>query len=205
MPALQPSAGALAGMSAPARVRFADAQAELLRGGPGGQATHPGLGLGAGYYLRFVRNRHERGAGGPVLFVLDMGMDGATMEKMLACFGDWGGPTHVPIIYRSSARSPPGHAAIGRHLGSPRMAFLACQVPREMPAGGGSVSSIHTACFRQGLDMTALAQRQAPRRLGSFRRRPGGSRRLRTRSPLGECGLSTSFCSTSTTITTGGS
>ena len=48
MPALQPSAGALAGMSAPARVRLAGAQAELLRGGPCGLATHPCLGLGAG-------------------------------------------------------------------------------------------------------------------------------------------------------------
>ena len=166
MSVIQPSAAALAGMSAPARVRFADAQAELLRdecgGGGGGLVTYPYLGLGAGDYLRFIGERHERGGEGAALFVLDMGMDGATMEKILAYFRDWRGPVLVPIIYRGSGRSLEGRAAIGRYLGSPRMAFLACQVPREMPAGGGSVSGIHAACFQQGFDMAAPAQRSPP-------------------------------------------
>ena len=181
---LQPSAAALACMTAPARVRFADAQAELLRDGPGGGGgglvTYPYLGLRAGDYLRFVRERRGRDGEGAALFVLDMGMDGATMEKILDCLGGDGAPALVPLIHRgaggppsslpSKPSPPPGRGVIGRHPGRPKMAFLACQVPREAPAGECSVSGLHAACFQHGFDMAAPAQRQPPpprRRSGS--------------------------------------
>ena len=168
---LQPSAAALACMTAPALVRFADAQAELLRGGPGGGGgggglvTYPYLGLRAGDYLRFVRERRGRDGEGAALFVLDMGMDGATMEKILDCLGGDGAPALVPLIHRGASgppSPPPGRSVIGRHPGRPKMAFLACQVPREAPAGECSVSGLHAACFQHGFDMAAPAQQQRP-------------------------------------------
>ena len=187
---LQPSAAALACMTAPALVRFADAQAELLRGGPGGGGggglvTYPYLGLRAGDYLRFVRERRGRDGEGAALFVLDMGMDGATMEKILDCLGGDGAPALVPLIHRGASgppSPPPGRGVIGRHPGRPKMAFLACQVPREAPAGECSVSGLHAACFQHGFDMAAPAQQQPPppRRRSSCSGRPadaaGGAR-----------------------------
>ena len=177
---LQPSAAALAGMSAQARVRFADAQAELLRGeAGGGLATYPYLGLPAGDYLRFVRERCGRNGEGAALFVLDMGMDGATMEKMLDYLAGRGGPVLVPLIYRGAAGTPPpaGRAAVARRLGISRMAFLACQVHREVPAAGCSVSGLHAACFQQGFDMAAPA-------LWSRPPRPSRRSRSRPRRPM---------------------
>ena len=71
----QPSPAALAGMSPAARVRFADAQAELQpRDESRGVVTYPYLGLRAGDYLWFVRSRRRAGDG-TALFVLDAGID----------------------------------------------------------------------------------------------------------------------------------
>lgn len=168
----QPTPAALDGMSSHARVRFADAQAALQPlDEPGGVATYPYLGLPASEYLRFIGDRLREEGSGSALFVLDAGMDGPTMEKILACLCDCGGPSLVPVIHGGAGGSLQNHAAVRRHLSQPGMAFLACQVPREMPAGGqsSSVSGPHAACFQQGFDMAAPAQQQQQR----ARRAPG--------------------------------
>lgn len=160
----QPTPAALDGMSSPARVRFADAQAALQPlDEPGGIVAYPYLGLSASEYLRFIGDRLREEGSGSALFVLDAGMDGHTMEKILAYVGDGGGgPTLVPIIHGGAGGSLQNHAAVRHHLSRPGMAFLACQVQREMPAGGqdSSVSGPHAACFQQGFDMAAPAQQQ---------------------------------------------
>ena len=163
----QPTPAVLDGMSSHARARFADAQAALQPlGEPGGVAAYPYLGLRASEYLRFIGDRLREEGSGSALFVLDAGMDGPTMEKILAYLGDLRGPSLVPVIHGGAGGSLQNHAAVRRHLSQPGMAFLACQVPREMPAGGqdSSVSGPHAACFQQGFDMAAPAQQQRARR-----------------------------------------
>lgn len=157
----QPSPSALAGMSPAARVRFADAQAGLQpRDGSRGVVTYPYLGLRAGDYLRFVRSRRRAGDG-TALFVLDAGMDGRTMEKVLDCIGEGGGPSLVPVIHGGAGGSPAGRGPLGRLFSRPNTAFLACQVPRVAPAGAGAgrgASGMHAACFQEGFDLAAPAQ-----------------------------------------------
>ena len=167
----QPAPAALAGMSTSARVRFADAQAMLQPlDEPGGVAAYPYLGLPASEYLRFIGDRLKEGGPGSALFVLDAGMDGPTMEKILAYLGDLRGPSLVPVIHGGAGGSLRDHAAVRRHLSRQGTAFLACQVPREMTAGGqDSVSGPHAACFQQGFDMAAPAQRQQMRRAHGMR------------------------------------
>ena len=158
----QPAPAALDGMSSSARLRFADAQAMLQPlDEPGGVAAYPYLGLPASEYLRFIGDRLKEGGPGSALFVLDAGMDGPTMEKILAYLGDLRGPSLVPVIHGGAGVSLQNHAAVRRHLSRQGTAFLACQVPREMTAGGqDNVSGPHAACFQQGFDMAAPAQQQ---------------------------------------------
>lgn len=160
MSVFQPSQKTLDGLSAPAKMRFADAQAEYLQDGLGcGIVTYPYLDLAAGDYLRFIGERHMRSGDTTTLFVLDMNMDGPRLEKILDGI-ELSGPAIVPLIHRASDRATPAYNVVRRRLGRPRVAFLSCHVPREAAtAGGCDTSGIHEACFRRGFDIAAPMQR----------------------------------------------
>lgn len=84
MSVFQPSQKTLDRLSAPAKMRFADAQAEQLQDRLGcGIVTYPYLDLAAGDYLRFIGERHMRSGDATTLFVLDMNMDRPRLEKIL--------------------------------------------------------------------------------------------------------------------------
>lgn len=161
MSVFQPAQKTLDRLSAPAKVRFADAQAEYLQDGLGcGIITYPYLDLAAGDYLQFIGERHTRGGDATTVFVLDMNMGRARLERILDGLEERG-PAVVPLIHRTSDRAIPAYDAIRGRLDRPRMAFLSCHVPREVAAadgGGHAASGLHAACFQRGFDMAAPMQ-----------------------------------------------
>lgn len=161
--AFQPPASDLSGMSVEDKVRFADAHADMLEKNLGtGIVTYPYLGLDAVRYERFVKERYRRNESCTTLFVLDMGMPAAALEKILGMVAAKNEPAIVPLIYRPPDKTAPQHRIVARHLDSPRTALLACQVPRTVEIGGRGVSGPHAAAIVSGYDMVALKQNRAP-------------------------------------------
>lgn len=163
MSMFQPTQRTLDRLSAPAKIRFADAQAEYLQDGLGcGIVTYPYLDLAAGDYLQFIGERHTRGGDATTIFVLDMNMGRTRLERILDGLEERG-PSIVPLIHRTSDRAIPSYDAIRGRLDRPKMAFLSCHVPRETASAGGgngghSASGLHAACFQRGFDMVAPMQ-----------------------------------------------
>lgn len=90
-----------------------------------------------------------------------MGMPPAALEKILGMMAGKNEPAIVPLIYQPHDKTAPQHRIIARHLDSPRMALLACQVPRKVEIGGRGVSGPHAAAIISGCDMVALKQNRS--------------------------------------------
>lgn len=160
----QPPASDLKGMSAEDKILFADAQADVLEKNLGaGIVVYPYLGLDARRYERFINDRYRRNQACMTLFTLDMGMAPAALEKILKKMADKNEPAIIPLIYKSPDRTVPQHRILARYLDSPRLALLACQVPRTVEIGGQAVSGPHAAAIVSGYDMVALRQYPPPR------------------------------------------
>lgn len=155
----QPPANALKGMSAEEKTTLADAQARILENDLGtGIVTYPYLGLNASLYERFVAERCRRSQAPTALFVLHMGMAPAALDKVLGMVAARKEPAIVPLIYKSPSGAVRQHRVLARHLDNPRVALLACQVPRTVKIGGRAVSGPHAAAIASGYDMVALKQ-----------------------------------------------
>ena len=170
MSVFQPTQTTLNRLSTPAKIRFADAQAEYLQDRLGcGITTYPYLDLATGDYLQFIDDRYRRTGDATSLFVLHMNMGRARLERILGRL-EQKGPAVVPLIHSGSARAVPAYDAIKQRLGGrSRTAFLACQVPQEEVVGGRAASMLHAECFGRGFDMAAPIQRMPfpPRRGGA--------------------------------------
>lgn len=155
----QPPTNALKDMSAEEKTTLADAQARILENDLGtGIVTYLYLGLDASLYERFVGERCRRNRARTPLFVLHMGMAPAALDKVLGMVAARKEPAIVPLIYKSPSGAARQHRVLARHLDNPRMALLACQVPRTVKIGGRAVSGPHAAAIASGYDMVALKQ-----------------------------------------------
>lgn len=156
----QPPANALVSMSAEGKITLADAQARILEKDLGtGILTYPYLGLDASLYEQFVSERYRRNRACTTLFVLHMGMAPAALERVLGMVAARKKPAIVPLIYKTPDKAVRQHRVLARYLDNPRMALLACQVPRTVEIGGRTVSGPHAAAIVSGYDMVALKQR----------------------------------------------
>ena len=157
MSVFQPEPSALASLSAVAKIEFADAQAEFLQRNLGIEfQTYPYLDLPASDYIRFIADRQRRNESCTTLFVLDMAMPPAALEKIVGYMAGTRQPTILPLIYRDPSKTTPQHIAISKHFDSPRMATVSCQIPRTLP--GTKISGPHAASVRSGFDMAVLQQ-----------------------------------------------
>lgn len=157
MSVYQPEPSALAALSAAKRIEFADAQAEFLQRHLGAEfLTYPYLDLPASDYVRFIAERQRRNESCTTLFVLDMAMPAGALERIIDYMDRARRPTLLPLIYRDPSSTVPQHIAISKCFDSPRMATIACQVPRVLP--GTRTSGLHAAHVRSGYDMAVLQQ-----------------------------------------------
>lgn len=159
MSVFQPTQKTLGRLSTSAKIRFADAQAEYLQDRLGcGITTYPYLDLPANDYLQFIDDRYRRTEDATSLFVLHMRMGRDRLERILDRLGEKG-PIIVPLIHSGAAGAVPAYDAIKQRLDDQKMAFLACQVPREQAVGGHAASMLHAECFGHCFDMVAPIQR----------------------------------------------
>ena len=157
MSVYQPDQSALADLSAADKVEFADAQAEFLQKNLGAELlTYPYLGLPASEYVRFIAERQRRNESCTTLFVLDMAMPPDALEKVVEYMAGTRQPAILPLIYRDPSSTIPQHMVVSRCFDSPRMATIACHVPRVLP--GTRTSGLHAAYARSGYDMVVLQQ-----------------------------------------------
>ena len=157
MSVYQPDQGALADLPAADRVEFADAQAEFLQKNLGAELlTYPYLDLPASDYIRFMAERQRRNESCTTLFVLDMAMPPDALEKVVEYMAGTRQPVILPLIYRDPSSAVSQHMIVSRCFDSPRMATIACHVPRVLP--GTRASGLHAAYARSGYDMVALQQ-----------------------------------------------
>ena len=167
---VQPPQAALDAMTHEEKIRFADAQADIFRTNLDAEIiAYPYMGFGASDYTNFIARRSRRDGSCTTMFALDMQMSPPALDKVLGHLGSTRQPTIVPLRHRSPDRTVAQHLILARHLESPRMAFLACQVPRIDYIRGQAVSNLHTVSARYGYDMVALEQRRpapSPRRAG---------------------------------------
>ena len=157
---VQPPKIAVRSMSAEEKVSFADTQADIFRTSLDSEIiTYPYLGLGASDYTKFISRRARRDEACTTLFVLDMEMDPASLDKVLAYLRHDHRPAIVPLIYRDPDGTAVQRRLLARHMKDEKMAFLACQVPRTGYVRNQAVSNLHTAAILHGYDMVALEQR----------------------------------------------
>ena len=158
---VQPPQASLDAMTHEEKIRFADAQADIFRTNLDAEIiAYPYMGFGASDYIDFIARRSRRDGSCTAMFALDMQMSPPALDKVLGHLGSTRQPTIVPLRHRSPDRTVAQHLILARHLESPRMAFLACQVPRIDYIRGQAVSNLHTVSARYGYDMVALEQRR---------------------------------------------
>ena len=161
---VQPPQASLDTMTHEEKIRFADTQADMFRTNLDAEViTYPYMGFGTSDYIDFIARRSRRDESCTTMFVLDMQMTPPALDKVLGHLRSTGQPCIVPLRHRDPDKTVAQHLILDRYLDSPKMAFLACQVPRIDYVKGQAVSNLHTVSARYGYDMVALEQhRPAP-------------------------------------------
>ena len=156
---VQPPKISVRSMPAEEKIRLADMQADIFRTSLDAEIiSYPYVGLAASDYTRFISRRARRDEACTTLFVLDMGMDPATLDKVLEHLRRDHRPAIVPLIHRGPDETALQRHRLTRYMRDEKMAFVACQVPRIGYARGRAVSNVHTASAQYGYDMVALEQ-----------------------------------------------
>ena len=155
----QPAQNALDGLGLKEKIKFAEMQIDFLQIRLGSNLiTYPFLDLSATEYINFIKTHYRRDEEYSTLFVLDLAMDPNTLKKVLDHFVKMEEPIIIPMIYRDWTKTAPQHAIIASYFNNQKIAFLACQTPRETQAGSYSVSNLHSVTLGTGFDMVALEQ-----------------------------------------------
>ena len=154
-------------------MRFADAQHDMFRQNLDAETVaYPYVGLGASEYIKFITRRSRRDESCTTLFTLDMEMDHASLDKVLAHLQRDHRPAIVLLHHRDPDRTTVQHRILARYARDEKMAFAACQVPRVGHVQGRAVSNLHTVAVRHGYDIVALEQRRPGGGAGGAGERP---------------------------------
>ncbi len=155
----QPAQNSLDGLGTQEKLAFADMQVDFLQVRLGSNLlTYPFLNLPTTEYIDFIKTRYRRDEEFTTLFVLDLAMDPTTLKNILDYFVSLEEPIVIPIIYKDWSRTAPQHAIVASYFNNPKIAFFACQTPRETQADSQSMSNLHSVTFGTGFDMVALEQ-----------------------------------------------
>jgi len=153
----QPSVAALDDMDIKRKIEFADTQARSLQIALGTNLiTFPYLKLPLSDYINFIDTHYRRDEEFSTIFTLDLGMDPSYLEKILHHLAAKEEPIIIPVIYKHPDHSIPQRRIIASYFNNKRIAFLACQVPREN--FDIHASNLHQVAFREGFDLVALLQ-----------------------------------------------
>lgn len=117
--------------------------------------SYPYLNLGYRDYVTFIDKYYPKNDSISAIFTLDMNMPLDTFKKILKHLVDKPGPKIIAIIYQDWEKFPLHHYEINSYFQKEDVAFLACQVDRELDTV--NVSKLHSIQF-DAFDLIALKQ-----------------------------------------------
>lgn len=159
MSVFQPAGKILTEMHTQSKIKFADLQANFLQIKLGSNLiTYPYLALPHSEYAQFIDSHHRRDERFSTIFVLDLEMDPRQLEKIVKHLAAKEEPMIIALIYRDWVNTSLQHDVITSFFNNEKLAFFACQVPREEPESHSS--NLHSVACSGGFDLVTLEQKR---------------------------------------------
>lgn len=153
----QPAENVLQNMNTESKIKFADMQADFLQIRLGANViTYPYLALPSSDYVRFIDTHYRRDENFSTIFVLDMAMDVPSFRETVRHLVQKQEPIIIALIYRDWLDTAVQHDVITSYFDNDKVAFFACQVPRE--ESESHTSNLHSVVCSGGFDLVALEQ-----------------------------------------------
>lgn len=152
----QPFPKVLKNLSFEQKMKFAEIQADFLQLKlDTNLITYPYLNFGYSDYVRFIDKYYPKNNDITAIFTLDMAMPIETFKEILKHLIDKSGPKIIALIYQDWEDYPLQHYEINSYFDREDVAFIACQVDRELATA--NVSKLHSTQF-DAFDLIALKQ-----------------------------------------------
>lgn len=152
----QPFKKVLNNLSLKQKMKFVELQADFLQLKLGTNIiTYPYLHLGYSDYIDFINKYYPKNDKISAIFTLDMSMPEDSFQEVLKHIVEKPGPKIIAIIYQEWENYPLQHYAINSYFDNEDVAFIACQVTRELELT--NVNKLHSVQF-DAFDLIALKQ-----------------------------------------------